>query len=95
MDALRSKTSQLEHDLESAQTQRCQLQQRLDEKKVDYEDKLKHYGEEITILKNQVCVCIFMCVCAFMYVSVCVCVCVRLSVCVCLCLCIYSNYSVV
>lgn len=54
VDALRSKTSQLEHDLESAQTQRHQLQQRLDEKKVDYEDKLKHYGEEITILKNQV-----------------------------------------
>ena len=79
---MRSKTSQLEHDLESAQTQRRQLQQRLDEKKVDYEDKLKHYGEEITILKNQVCLCVCSCVCLSVCVYVCVCLTLSVFVCV-------------
>lgn len=54
MDALRSKASQLEEDLESAQSQRKILQMKLEENRVKHENNIKQMNNELAVLRTRV-----------------------------------------
>ncbi len=54
MKALNTRSTQLEQELKTTQSQREQLQDRIQLMKTDHEEIIKQNGEDLTVLRDQV-----------------------------------------